>query len=134
MDINPLSRKHVVVIPKPHAQFVHQVSDEVMAEMGVALKRISQAIQAPQYNILQNNGKLAHQEVEHVHFHIIPKPTDAAGAGGLNVDPWVPLKFTGKDDDTSVKSSSATTVQGEKFQQLELMAQEIRKNLPSTSP
>jgi diadenosine tetraphosphate (Ap4A) HIT family hydrolase len=26
-----------------------------------------------QYNILQNNGPLAHQEVPHVHFHIIPK-------------------------------------------------------------
>ena len=28
------------------------------------------------YNILQNNGRLAHQEVDHVHFHIIPKTTE----------------------------------------------------------
>ncbi|MFG0249902.1 MAG: HIT family protein, partial [Phycisphaeraceae bacterium JB051] len=32
------------------------------------------------FNILQNNGKLAHQAVGHVHFHIIPK-TDNAGLG-----------------------------------------------------
>lgn len=33
------------------------------------------------YNVLQNNGKLAHQEVPHVHFHIIPKPSASAGLG-----------------------------------------------------
>jgi len=38
---------------------------------------------AEHYNILQNNGRWAHQEVDHVHFHIIPKPAkdDAAGLG-----------------------------------------------------
>ncbi|KAG8912581.1 hypothetical protein FRC00_004209 [Tulasnella sp. 408] len=30
----------------------------------------------------QNNGKLAHQEVGHVHFHIIPKP-EASDTQGL---------------------------------------------------
>ena len=28
-----------------------------------------------QYNVLQNNGPLAHQAVFHVHFHIIPRPS-----------------------------------------------------------
>ena len=23
---------------------------------------------------MQNNGRIAHQEVDHVHFHMIPKP------------------------------------------------------------
>ena len=29
----------------------------------------------------QNNGRIAHQEVDHVHFHVIPKPsaTDSEG-------------------------------------------------------
>ncbi len=26
-----------------------------------------------EYNVLQNNGRTAHQAVMHVHFHIIPK-------------------------------------------------------------
>jgi len=30
---------------------------------------------------LQNNGKLAHQEVDHVHFHVIPKPNEEEGLG-----------------------------------------------------
>ncbi|KAL4258011.1 HIT-like superfamily protein, partial [Pleurotus pulmonarius] len=33
------------------------------------------------YNILQNNGKLAHQEVGHVHVHVIPKPSKEEGLG-----------------------------------------------------
>jgi diadenosine tetraphosphate (Ap4A) HIT family hydrolase len=31
--------------------------------------------------VLQNNGALAHQEVPHVHFHIIPKYAEASGLG-----------------------------------------------------
>jgi len=30
---------------------------------------------------LQNNGRLAHQEVDHVHFHVIPKPNKEEGLG-----------------------------------------------------
>jgi len=29
-------------------------------------------------NVLQNNGKAAHQEVPHVHFHLIPRNTGDA--------------------------------------------------------
>ena len=25
--------------------------------------------------LYQNNGRIAHQEVDHVHFHVIPKPS-----------------------------------------------------------
>lgn len=27
----------------------------------------------------QNNGRIAHQQVDHVHFHVIPKPTETEG-------------------------------------------------------
>ena len=45
-----------------------------------------EATGATAYNVLQNNGKQAHQEVMHVHFHIIPKHEDGSG---LNFD-WNP--------------------------------------------
>ena len=44
-------------------------------------KKVAQAVGAENYNILQNNGRLAHQEVDHVHFHMIPKPDQEQGLG-----------------------------------------------------
>lgn len=65
-------------------------------------KKIAIATGANNYNILQNNGKLAHQEVGHVHVHVvsthhpppprgsykdiyshrqIPKPNESQGLG-----------------------------------------------------
>ncbi len=34
-----------------------------------------------EYNVLENNGAGAHQAVNHVHFHIIPKPGPSQGLG-----------------------------------------------------
>jgi len=44
-------------------------------------KKIAKAVGTENYNILQNNGRLAHQEVDHVHFHMIPKPSQDEGLG-----------------------------------------------------
>ena len=87
LDINPLNRGHALVIPKEHAQFMHQVSDATLSEMLPAVKKIALALGASDYNILQNNGRLAHQEVDHVHFHIIPKDSNGGLSIGWNVSP-----------------------------------------------
>ena len=85
LDISPLSRGHTLVVPKEEKAQVDQLSDETAAAIGRVLPRICRAVLqatgAPAYNILQNNGSLAHQAVFHVHFHIIPKYSDGAGLG-----------------------------------------------------
>jgi len=81
LDINPIAPGHTLVIPKHHCEKLHQLPAEEAAEIGGALVQISKAIGADNYNILQNNGQLAHQEVQHVHFHIIPKPQENIGLG-----------------------------------------------------
>lgn len=85
LDIFPLSRGHTLVIPKAPAVTIDQLPDEDAAAIGLALPRICRAVlsatQAPAYNILQNNGQLAHQAVLHVHFHIIPRFDDGSGLG-----------------------------------------------------
>ncbi|KAJ8292806.1 Mitochondrial distribution and morphology protein 34 [Rhodotorula toruloides] len=81
LDIGPLSKGHALVIPKYHAPKLHDVPDEHLGEILATLKKIAVAQGVENYNILQNNGKIAHQVVDHVHFHMIPKPSDSDKEG-----------------------------------------------------
>jgi len=85
LDIFPLSRGHTLVIPKRAVATLDQLPDEDAAAIGHALPRLCRAVMkatgCTAYNILQNNGSLAHQAVFHVHFHIIPKYEENGGLG-----------------------------------------------------
>lgn len=73
LDINPLSKGHALIIPKEHAEKMHQLSDDSLKDILIIAKKIALAEKIEDYNILQNNGYIAHQRVMHVHFHIIPR-------------------------------------------------------------
>lgn len=85
LDISPLSTGHTLVIPKEPAETLDKLSDESAAAIGKVLPRICRAVieatGATAYNVLQNNGPMAHQAVFHVHFHVIPKLDDGTGLG-----------------------------------------------------
>ncbi len=97
LDIGPLSRGHTLLIPKELAVTLHELSDDSAAAIGRALPRLCRAVLnatgASNYNVLENNGALAHQAVAHVHFHIIPKYSDGAG---LNLH-WNALSLDRED-------------------------------------
>lgn len=67
MDIGPIAPFHSLVIPKYHATKLHEIPDEYLIELLPIAKKIANAIGSSDYNILQNNGKAAHQAVDHVH-------------------------------------------------------------------
>ncbi|KAE9396127.1 putative HNT1-adenosine 5`-monophosphoramidase [Gymnopus androsaceus JB14] len=81
LDIGPISRGHAMVISSPnnHAAKMHELPDEYLADALPVAKKIAIALGSENYNILQNNGALAHQVVNHVHFHVIPKPNTEEG-------------------------------------------------------
>ena len=83
LDVNPLSPGHTLVVPKQEMAELQMLSPASAAALGAALPLVAAAILkatgATAYNILQNNGAMAHQEVMHVHFHIIPKYEDGRG-------------------------------------------------------
>lgn len=85
LDINPLSSGHTLVVPKHNAVRLHELPQNVLQGTTEALSIVSKAIVkatgCSDYNIIQNNGTLAGQEVKHVHFHIIPKPDEDEGVG-----------------------------------------------------
>ncbi|RDL30448.1 HIT-like protein [Venustampulla echinocandica] len=81
LDINPLSKGHALVIPKHHGEKLTDIPDDALAEILPVVKKLVTATRAENYNVLQNNGRIAHQEVDHVHFHMIPKPNATEGLG-----------------------------------------------------
>ncbi|KAL9094814.1 MAG: hypothetical protein Q9165_002763 [Trypethelium subeluteriae] len=81
LDIQPLSAGHALVVPKHHGEKLTDIPDDQLHEILPVLKKIATAASAENYNILQNNGRIAHQAVDHVHFHMIPKPNQEEGLG-----------------------------------------------------
>jgi histidine triad (HIT) family protein len=85
LDISPLAEGHTLVVPKESAETLDRLSDESAAAVGRVLPRLCRAVVAAtgvkEYNVLENNGAGAHQAIEHVHFHIIPKPNAREGLG-----------------------------------------------------
>ncbi|KAI3319023.1 HIT-like domain-containing protein [Xylariaceae sp. AK1471] len=81
LDIGPLSKGHALVIPKFHGAKLTDIPDDHLSEILPVAKKLVNATGATDYNILQNNGRIAHQIVDHVHFHMIPKPNEQEGLG-----------------------------------------------------
>jgi len=81
LDVNPLSLGHTLLIPKGHYAQLDEMPDELGAKLGAVLPALCRSIRASVnckgLNVLQNNGRVAGQVVDHVHFHLIPRYQDA---------------------------------------------------------
>jgi histidine triad (HIT) family protein len=79
LDVNPLADGHLLVVPREH--YVHLVDTpaHVLSEIASVLPKLGRALTqvagAEGFNVLQNNGRVAGQVVEHIHFHLIPRKT-----------------------------------------------------------
>jgi histidine triad (HIT) family protein len=108
LDVSPLSRGHVLVIPKEARATLGELSDQSAAAIGRVLPRLCRAIcaatGATDYNVLQNNGSAAHQAVMHVHFHIIPRMNEQ----GLGID-WSAGSLEEDAAELAVSITTATT-------------------------
>jgi diadenosine tetraphosphate (Ap4A) HIT family hydrolase len=84
MDVGPLADAHLLVIPKRHFARLDEMPEEELRDLSALLPRLARIVvavtEAEGYNILQNNGKVAGQAVDHVHFHVIPRK-EADGLG-----------------------------------------------------
>ena len=77
LDIGPLAKGHTLLIPKDHYVTVDEMPPEVAAavlkHLPNLVKAVKLATNCEGLNVLQNNGRVAHQVIPHVHFHIIPR-------------------------------------------------------------
>jgi diadenosine tetraphosphate (Ap4A) HIT family hydrolase len=78
LDILPLSRGHLLLCPRRHASKLTDVNTSEAAELGSYLRILSKALVhttgVADWNVVQNNGAAAAQVVDHVHYHLIPRP------------------------------------------------------------
>ncbi len=83
LDINPITKGHTVVIPKFHAETLLDLPDDLVAELFLAVKKITQNIKdklnPDGFNIGINMRKVAGQAVDHLHIHILPRWQDDGG-------------------------------------------------------
>jgi len=77
LDIDPASIGHTLVIPKKHFSNLNDILDEKLSSLILSVKKVAKILQdklgVKDYQILQNNGRGAGQEVFHIHFHVIPR-------------------------------------------------------------
>ena len=80
MDIGPIVRGHVLVIPRAHSENLLDTAPEVLAHMMRTARRIAQAqvegLGADGINLTLAHGAVAGQEVPHIHLHVIPRFRD----------------------------------------------------------
>ncbi len=77
LDINPINPGHLLVIPKEHYVTIFEIPDDILADLIVNVRKLSEAVykavSAEGINVVQNNYRAAGQLIDHAHFHIIPR-------------------------------------------------------------
>lgn len=78
MDIYPLRRGHVLIIPKQHQQKLQDLPEATRAHLVNTASRIARALyasalQPAAVHYMVNDGPAAHQTVPHVHMHVLPR-------------------------------------------------------------
>lgn len=77
LDVNPVARGHVLVIPKKHYENIFETPDDILAHINIVCKKIAlrlkQQLGASGVNVVNASGKDAQQSVFHIHYHVVPR-------------------------------------------------------------
>ena len=75
--INPISKGHVLVLPKKHFVNMLDIDDDTVSHLIVVSKNIAHTLlelnTAQAINLLHAAGEEAQQSVFHFHFHVVPR-------------------------------------------------------------
>jgi histidine triad (HIT) family protein len=81
MDIQPVVRGHMLVVPRVHAPYLADLDPDDGAELFQAGQRAAAALRGSTLrcegmNLFLADGEAAGQEIFHVHLHVIPRHAD----------------------------------------------------------
>ena len=102
LDIGPLADGHLLVVPREHFSKLTDMPGVRCAQIAETIPQLGRALlqvtAAEGFNLLCNEGSVAGQTVEHVHFHLIPR----RGGDGLGYR-WNPGKYgPGRDVELAI--------------------------------
>jgi len=77
LDLGPATKGHALILPKAHAANLFELDDAVAAKVLVLAKKLAlnmkEKLKCDGLNLVQNNGAVAGQTVNHFHLHLIPR-------------------------------------------------------------
>ncbi|OAS84222.1 MULTISPECIES: HIT family protein [Metabacillus] len=78
MDISPVNKGHLLVIPNNHYEYLSDVPEEIAARMFTVGQKLAIAIRnsgvkCEGINFFLSDGEAAFQEVFHSHLHVFPR-------------------------------------------------------------
>lgn len=80
LDVAPANKGHVLIITKEHFDNIFEIDAETAAKLfslaTVVARAIKDEIGCEGLNVVQNNGEVAGQTVNHFHLHLIPRFKD----------------------------------------------------------
>jgi histidine triad (HIT) family protein len=78
LDIHPINRGHVLIVPNEHQQFFENIPPQVFSKMALLAQDIQKSygfagVKSEGSNVFLSNGIVAGQEVPHAHLHVAPR-------------------------------------------------------------
>lgn len=77
LDKFPSNKGHVLILPKVHVENIFEIDPETAGRLFKLAVKIANALKKTLdfdgMNIMQNNGEVAGQTVNHFHLHLIPR-------------------------------------------------------------
>ena len=95
LDVNPATKGHCLIIPKEHFDNIYDLDGETAGKLFALATCIARAmkdaLKCDGLNLVQNNGEVAGQTVNHFHLHLIPRYE----GDGLNLN-WPQQEISGE--------------------------------------
>ncbi len=77
LDITPRAPGHTVVVPKMHATTFLDLPKELVGpffeDAQIVLSMVKRALAPDAFTLGMNHGRVSGQEIDHMHFHILPR-------------------------------------------------------------
>lgn len=75
LDINPVAKGHVLVIPRAEVDYIFDLDDDTLAALHVFAKRVARALQAA-IPCRKVGMAVLGLEVPHAHIHLVPMQSE----------------------------------------------------------